>query len=227
MPARFFIDPWPPDYDSALQIDEMELGIPEVDIGVETSEWKCIPCTSASPLPSMYFVDGVRRVEARIISQEIESGAIVYGLFGSVGLGAVSCRNGLAELNYLNVDRYLILGGQKERSEDLQIGETRLRFEGIAAAIVTPVDAVAVLQNLMRTAEAELGQRLLSDERCVFVDGPLTYFSTAKQALVGVIKRIHRLYLPNECRELLRKLKSGERTPLFLIRDGKLDRYSC
>src|SRR5262249_12888642 len=51
--------------------------------------------------------------------------------------------------------------------------------------------------------------------------------STAKQALVGIIKRIHRLYLPGECLALLAQLRAEERTPLFLIHDNKYDRYSC
>jgi uncharacterized protein len=86
---------------------------------------------------------------------------------------------------------------------------------------------VEELQNLMRTAEAALGLSLLSPTRCVFVDGPLTYFSTSSQALVGIIKRIHRLYLPSDALELLARLDAGERTPLFMIADGKYNRYSC
>lgn len=222
---RLFLDPWPPDYDSAVQIDESDVQVPEVDFRVEIADWKAIPCEMLDSLPLMCFVDGVRRVEARVISQD--SDQIVYGLFGSAGVGAVLCRNGLAEIDLLTVRRYLIIGHQKEQSESVRIGEARLEFEGIPLPTNTPIEALAALQNLMRTAEAELGQNLLSVDTCVFVDGPLSYFSTAKQALVGIIKRIHRLYLPSECLPLLVELRDRERTPLFLIRDSKYDRYSC
>ncbi len=225
MPARLFLDPWPPDYDSAVQIDEEDVPTAEVDITVETPNWKPIRCDAADSLPLVFFVDGVRRVEARVISQE--SDQIIYGLFGSAGVGTVVCRNAHAEMDFLKVRRYLIIGHQKERNETLCVGDTNVNFEGIPIPTNTPVEALAALQNLMRTAEAELGQSLLSDDSCVFMDGPLSYFSTAKQALVGIIKRIHRLYLPGECLPLLSHLRAEERTPLFLIRDNKYDRYSC
>lgn len=226
MPSRFFLDPWPPDYDSALQVDqEDDLPSPEVDIKVEFSEWKAIPRMPLDSALVMYFVDGVRRIEARLISQE--SDQITYGLFGSIGVGSVCCHDGSANMGSLLVRRYLIIGQQRERTETLKVGSKKITFQGWPTSGNTPVEMVAALQNLMRTAEADLGQRLLADETCIYVDGPLTFFSTAKQALVGVIKRIHRLYLPTECLNLLAELHAGERTPLFLIRDNKLNRYSC
>lgn len=225
MAARFFLDPWPPDYDSAIQIDEADTETPEIDLKVEAPLWTVIPCGATGSRLLMCFVDGVRRVEARVISQDADQ--IIYGLFGSAGVGTVLCRNGLAEMDLLSVRRYLIIGHQKDLSETLSIGGTSLSFEGFPIATNTPIEALAALQNLMRTAEAELGQSLLSDDSCVFVDGPLTYYSMAKQALVGIVKRIHRLYIPRECVPLLAQLRTGERTPLFLIRDNKLNRYSC
>ena len=225
MPVRFFLDPWPPDYDSAIQIDEADTYTPEIDLKVESPAWKAIQCHPPGSRLLVCFVDGVRRVEARVISQEADQ--IIYGLFGSAGVGTVLCRDGLAEMAFLSVRRYLIIGHQKDRSETLTIGGASLSFEGFPIATNTPIETLAALQNLMRTAEAELGQSLLSDDKCVFVDGPLTYYSMAKQALVGIVKRIHRLYIPRECVSLLAELRPRERTPLFLIRDNKLNRYSC
>lgn len=227
MSARFFIDPWPPDYDSAIQIDEADIEAPEADVRVETAEWKAICCKTVDSLPLMYFVDGVRRIEARVISEA--SDQIIYGLFGSTGVGTVLCRNGLAEMHddLLTINRYLIIGLQQEQKQSLRVGETDLHFEGIAVSDNSPLTPLQQLQNLMRTEEMKLGQRFLSNDSCVFVDGPLSYFTTAKEALVGIIKRIHRIYLPREYRGLLTQLRRGERTPLFLIRDQKYNRYSC
>src|ERR1700746_219696 len=168
MAARFFLDPWPPDYDSAIQIDEADTQTPEIDLKVEAPQWTAIQCGPADSRFLMCFVDGVRRVEARVISQDADQ--IIYGLFGSAGVGTVLCRNGLAEMDLLSVRRYLIIGHQKDRSEILSIGGTSLSFEGFPIATNTPIEALATLQNLMRTAEAELGQSLLSDDSCVFVD---------------------------------------------------------
>jgi len=82
------------------------------------------------------------------------------------------------------------------------------------------------LQNLMRTGEAALGASLLGPGTCVFADGPLNYFTSATDALVGVIKRIFLPYLDAGHFALVGQLAPGERTPLFSIRDGKYDRYS-
>lgn len=225
MAARLSVDPWPPDYDSAVQFDETDTDVPEVDVRVETADWKPVHSESRGPLPLMYFVDGVRRVEVRVISEAADQ--IVYGLFGSTGVGTVRCGNGRAEMDQLTVRRYLIIALQKEQTQALRIGGANVFFEGIPIPVNNPLTPLQELQNLMRTEEMKLGQSLLSADSCVFVDGPLSYFTAAKEALVGIIKRIHRIYLPAECRKVLTQLRSGERTPLFLIRDQKYNRYSC
>ncbi len=227
MALRLSVDPWPPDYDSAVQIDETDAEARQVDVRVETAEWKAICCATVDSFPLVCFVDGVLRVEIRVISEA--ENQIIYGLFGSTGAGTVVCRNGLAEMGQLAVRRYLIIGLQKERTQPLRIGETNLQFEGIAVAVNDPLSPWQELQNLMRAAEVKIGESLLSDQACVFMDGPLTYFTTAKEALVGIVKTIHRRYLPGEYQALLGQLRAGERTPLFLIHDEKqrYDRYSC
>jgi uncharacterized protein len=226
MPSPLLLDPWPPDYDSAVQIDETEFqSPPQIDLTVEMSQWQPVRNHCSSPFKDLAFVDGVRRVEARVIIQEPRQ--LIYGLFGAVGVGNVLRTTGSVRISSTLIHRYLILGAGKKQSETIRAGRCPLEFEGIASALNTPPDMVAELQNLMRTAEAALGLSLLSPTNCVFVDGPLTYFSTSSQPLVGIIKRIHRLYLPSDALELLARLDAGERTPLFMIADGKYNRYSC
>lgn len=224
--ARLFLDPWPPEYDSAVQIDAEELqAAAEIKADVETSDWKPIRSQRTSAFSSIYFVDGVRRVDARVISHD--AGQVVYGLFGTTGVGTVCRTAHAAQLGLCAIRRFLVLGGGRKQTEWIRAGGSTLEFEGIATSATTPQDVVAALQNLMRDAEANLGQSVLAEDSCVFVDGPLTYYSTATQALVGIVKRIHRLYLPPENLELLARLNAGERTPLFAIFDNKYDRYSC
>jgi hypothetical protein len=78
----------------------------------------------------------------------------------------------------------------------------------------------------MRTEEASLGETLASKADCVFADGPLTYYSGVMQTTVGVIKRLVEPYLSASQFELVRRLQTGQRTPLFVITQGKYDRYS-
>jgi uncharacterized protein len=227
MPASLLLDPWPPDYESAVQVDvdEDDLASAQVHTDVETAQWVPIQQGCTAPFTSTAFIDGVRRIEARVIAHE--PGKLIYGLFGAIGVGNVFRNDHNARIASAFVQRYLILGSGKKKTEAIPVGGSNLAFDGFASGYNTPPDMVRELQNLMRIAEASLGQSLLSPSTCIFVDGPLTYYSTSSQALVGVIKRIHRLYLPTEYLDLLARLESGQRTPLFLIDDGKYNRYSC
>ena len=70
------LDPWPAEYESSFQIDEFD---PEsagkVETEVEGIGWQAVePQPRARPEP-IHFVDGVRRVEARIILDD-ESGEL-------------------------------------------------------------------------------------------------------------------------------------------------------
>ena len=242
---KLLLDPWSPDYEAAIQADGAESArTGAVDPGVETDQWRAIrpaPCVSGR---RVYFVDGVRRVEARVLAQD-DDGRLIHGLFASAGVGSVATGTDdtvprgrlcpaktvpvptpLAKYDCVEIRRYLILGGGKQRAESISTGTQTVRFEGISSPGDTPDDLMNCLQNLMRTREAALAESLLAPGTCVFADGPLNYFSSATDALVGVIKRIYLPYLDALHFALAGRLRSGERTPLFSIRDGKYDRYS-
>jgi hypothetical protein len=69
----------------------------------------------------------------------------------------------------------------------------------------------------MRAAEAKLAVAVFELGRADLVvqDGPLTYFVNG--AIIGLIKRQSRAYLPPERHTILAKLVPGERTPLFRL----------
>jgi uncharacterized protein len=218
------IDPWPPEFESALQIDSVDAaGTPEVDSTVETTSWAPV-AEGTGQHRRVYFVDGVRRVEARVLTDYQSN--LVYGLLGSVGVGATCCEDLHAWYDQVEVTRFAILGAGLRQTELVSAGGQQLCFDGIASAFNTPMEVTSELQNLMRTREAALGHRLLASGACVFADGPLTYFSTATEELVGVIKRLYLAYLDPQRFQLVPKLRVGQRTPLFLIQDGKYDRYA-
>jgi hypothetical protein len=107
----------------------------------------------------------------------------------------------------------------------MQAGNTSVTFEGIASQATTPADLASELRELMRQLEARIAESILGDSRIVFIDGPLAYISFLGP-VVGVIKRISLPYLDSTHFALTTSLSLGERTPLFLISDGKRDRYS-
>lgn len=231
--TRLRLDPWPAEYESSFQIDEFEQdSAGKVETEVEGVGWSAVePQTHARPAP-IHFVDGVRRVESRIILDD-ESGRIIRGLFGSAGVGAVRVEQGLAAFEEIGVRRCLVIGAGVSLEDSviadarcLTVGNTELNFEPVPVPENTPAAAVEGLQYFMRNAEARLAEKLAVGSACVFADGPLHYFTDIKQPVVGVIKRLIEPYLSASQFELVRRLRIGQRTPLFAITKGQHARYS-
>ena len=220
------LDPWPPEYDSAIQFGELEesAAAGTVDPTVETQDWKPISPGKGHGYEELCFVDGVRRVEARVLADS--DGKIIHGLLGSIGVGAVRTKDSRASFAELTVSRFLILGGGFFKKDEIDVGNQTLVFEGLSSTMNSPMELLGELQNVMRTQEADLGKRLASPDVCVFADGPLTYFAGARDEVVGIIKTIHFPYLAHSQFSSVRQLQTGCRTPLFAIKDGKYDRYS-
>src|SRR6266705_2823198 len=111
---RLRLDPWPGDYDGALQIEELlEQQAAEIDTTVEISTWATIPSPADQSLPEkLAFIDGVRRIDARVLG-ETDSGEIVYGMFGSLAVGAVAVAASKAVIDGAIVRRYLVLGSNR------------------------------------------------------------------------------------------------------------------
>jgi hypothetical protein len=96
-----------------------------------------------------------------------------------------------------------------------------------SAAGTTALDPILGLQNAMRHAEAELARRVADGNglELLVLDGPLTYFASAAP-VVGMIKRQMRSYLSADQGRILAELCTGERTPIVLLGDQRLERYS-
>jgi len=219
--TRLLLDPWSTDYASSIQTDD-EAGEADVhvDAAVETTQWHALP---PGPAPSSAaFIDGVRRLEARVIGMRAEG--IVHGLFASFGTGAAIVASGNASFSECRIGRRLILSSGLSRSEALPAGNTTLVFEALSHASNNPTDLVLALQNAMRAAEWDLAKQLSAS--IVFLDGPLAYMTEPPGPVVGVVKSVHRLYLDPEYMMLVFRLRAGERTPIFALREGQKTRYS-
>ena len=219
------LDPWPVDYESSFFVEELQ---DESDEKVDTTidgPWQAIPPGKYEQPDLILFVDGVRRLEARVIVAD-DSGKIIRGAFGSIGVGAVRVTGATAAFETLFVKRYLVIGsGVEPEPETIEIGNSEVVFEPYSAPESGPLAPIIGLQNRMREEEALLALRLTNESPYVFADGPLTHFSSSKHPALGVIKSLVKPYLSEEKFRLVRTLQSGERTPLFLIK-GKYNRYS-
>jgi len=218
------LDPWMPDYEGSIQIDPAEESVAgQVVTGIEAIDWKPVVAQASSPMPPLYFIDGVRRTEARVLAWN--RAGLVHGLFGAVAAGAVSTTDRQARFDRFTVQRVLLLGGGYCRSEALHIGSAELVFDGVASTFTTAAEVAGELQELMRKLEARIAEDVLSEDTLVFIDGPLAYIG-ALGPVIGMVKRISLPYIDAGHFALVPMLQVGERTPLFLISDGKRDRYS-
>jgi hypothetical protein len=225
---RLRLDPWPGDYDGALQIEELQESQPaEVDTTVESPVWTAIPAPAGECRPAkLAFIDGVRRIDARVVG-ETAAGQMVYGIFGSIAVGAVEAEKNKARIDRVVLRRYLVLGGDRAAEpEAFQIGDTLVTFAPYSTAEAGPNGPMLALQNQMRAEEALLAEAIEATGGNVFADGPLTYFSGLKHRTIGIIKRLHQPYIPASHFALLSRLQPGHRTPVFAILDGKYDRYA-
>ena len=225
--TRLRLDPWPADYDSPIQMDGFDdEADARVDTAVEGIGWKVVECPRRERPEPIHFVDGVRRVEARVILDD-GSTRLIRGLFGSVAAGAVRVQRNRAEFEALSVGRFLVASsGVTPEAESLAMANTTLTFHPRCVPTGDPPAPLQGLQNLMREQEAMIAQALAAGSACVFADGPLTYFTSTDLPAVGVVKRLFKPYLSLAAFGLVQQLGIGQRTPVFSITDSKYDRYS-
>jgi hypothetical protein len=218
------LDPWAAEFEGMVQVSEEEEAVP-VDIRVEQAPWAAIRPPEAPSPRRVAFVDGVRRIEHRLLIGDGER--TVFGLLGSFGVGAVVV-DGEARVGHETIGRVAVSGGGLKLDPFLAPvnGRGALLFEPRTEPDNTPVSPVEGLQKAMRHGEASLAERLSTEVDVVFLDGPLTFLTAAARgSVVGFVKRLLRNYLDLSAHALLPRLDVGERTPLFLIA-GREPRYS-
>jgi hypothetical protein len=223
-PWSLRLDPWGAEYEGSIQLSDEEETVP-VDIRVESAAWAAVRPGPAPRPERIAFVDGVRRVEHRLLIGNGER--TVFGLLGSFGVGAVLV-DGSARVGHETIGRVAVAGGGLKLDPFVAPvdGRGSLLFEPRSEAENTPVAPVEGLQKAMRTTEAGLAERLSAEVDVVFLDGPLTFLTAAAGgSVVGFVKRLLRNYLDPSAHALLPRLEVGERTPLFLI-PGREPRYS-
>jgi hypothetical protein len=209
-------DPWAPDHGMGFDAAGQDEPAAEVDASVETADWSAPLLCPASECAAV-FVDGVRRVELRLVAQD--GGKRVVGLFGSFAVGSVVC-DGQASFGEELVGRSVVLaGGMVPARVELDVGSHHLAFEPATDQRQDPNAPLERLQRLMREAEANLAVRTVVPGAVALVDGPLNFYEEPGDSVVGVIKRFVRRYLGPEEESLLARLGPGERTPVFALLD--------
>jgi hypothetical protein len=207
-----------PDYGMGFDVSVEESPLPQADPFVETQDWSAPIHPAPAPPDPLWFVDGVRRVDLRVLAEEGDRR--VPGLFGSYAVGAVRC-DGRASFGEHRVARAVVVGGgiAAERTE-VVCGSATLCFEPVSEASVDPDRPLARLQDLMRESENVLAAHLTgAEDGLVLADGPLRLGESVGAPVVGVVKRFVRRYLEPAQEGLLAALQTGQRTPVFALLD--------
>src|SRR5262249_34291008 len=95
------LDPWMPEYEGSVEIDPAEDAASGVDTTVELPEWKALSVVPVAFTPTLHFIDGVRRTDARVLAWN--AGGLVHGLLGTVAAGTVRSRGHNADFAHCQV----------------------------------------------------------------------------------------------------------------------------
>ena len=219
---RVHVEGWDPSYGSPVAPDEgLAPSESEVDTGVEASDWSPLPGEDDG-IDEVWFVDGIRRVDARLTIDDGE-GMPISGICGSHAVGAVRWdRVGRSSsVEHARIDRLAVAGG----GHAVEIVAPPMHYRAASVAGVDPAELVTLFHGSMRTAEARLTAELADSGAFVIADGPVN--DTRPRDVVGYIKTHRVAYLAGPEAATIRALTPGTRTPLFLLgASGSFARYS-
>jgi hypothetical protein len=225
---RIALDPWGSDYTSQFAVPREGDGdeVQALEEPVEDRPWTPItPCPRALTKITA-VVDGVMRTDAS--AMVMEGGRSALALFSSYAAGAVVI-NSQVQIVQDRVFRLFLAGGNWLEPEDLMITAGTggaVCYRGVSCQADTYENLREALTNQMRQAEARVAEALSEEEGLILADGNLTSLRQSS-SVVGVIKTIHRMYLPAKKATILERLQPGERTPLFRVVSGRAnDGYS-
>lgn len=224
--TRYFIDAWDPGYGSNIESDgsagfagpsEQSTVQVDADLEVPAESWQpLLPPTGLRPPRVVLLVDGVRRIDAGLWTEE-EDGTSYPGLAASYAAGVVRCdlENGIAVLAGSRVRRGLFTASPT--AADAVAGSIRYEVHRVSgtgeqnklpAAIQAPLTALEV--DVSTDARADAG-----DDDLLIVDGPLRNRRQLPRT-IGYIKTQHRQYLPPRLAAVVTSLTPGQRSPVFM-----------
>lgn len=234
------LDPWDAEYGSELPIDSDDEGDAEaVDTEVEVrGPWRPIEPASARTSDPLVFVDGVRRLDARVLLKR-QPGEVVdtlygepvhgltHGAFGAYAVGAVVVSEGRATWGAMELRRLLATGGAvalPSQSADRAARARGLDYIATTATDADPDAPLRAIQGEMRAAEERVARASADQGALVVADGPLSFGAAPRAAtmsrgrgrVIGFVKRLYKLYVGPEV-AALPSLRRGTRSPMFAI----------
>ncbi len=216
---QFAVDAWEPDYGAGGDSTHLDKTEGMVDVGVElgAAEWEPVDPGAVDPPESVMFVDGVRRIDARLWITSAD-GLVHPGVCASFAAGAVVARGGEASVEAIKVGRGLFaLAGE---------GLGPIVTKDVTYALYPVADDSS--EGLYLGVHEQMTALELSIESdgidLVVFDGPLRGRQSA--TAVGYVKTHHVQYLPEDQQRVVYRLAPGQRSPLFLVGGQGFSRWS-
>ena len=234
---RIALATWPADYGSPVGDGALEETTTVVDTAVEERGVWAPRRVTVPPASVVWFVDGVRRMEARAWLID-DDGSTTPGLVASWAAGAVRCNN-FARLsakhaaepsgprNKAVIERCKVRRGLFSASEDgpgLITEDDTMVFLACHAHADTDAGLRNALQAAMRAMEFDVARGIGDLEDLIFLDGPVR--GRTRGRTVGYIKTQQVAYLPQALRATVEQLEVGQRTPLFLTSSENWQHWS-
>jgi hypothetical protein len=231
--ARFTVDPWDPGYGMAVgdELDGGALAASTAELGLDlelaADRWRPVdPDLAPQPPDTLLFLDGVRRIDARIwvhghgTGNHADGSQPAPGIAASLAAGLVSCDgtaagSGTARVTEVSVERGLFTAAAD--AADIA-ARHHARYPVRRAEGPGPDQLSLALQQRLGAAEVQLAFRARHPDAAdlLVVDGPLRG-RTHLDRTVGYIKTHHASYLPPEQSAVVGALGPGQRTPVFTM----------
>lgn len=215
--ARVAVESWAPGYGSALRGDADVVpvqGPVDVDVEVPGDRWG--PRTTvADSAAEVVFIDGVRRVDARLWITDDRGTR--PGIAVSLAAGIVVC-DGAATVGPVQIRRGVV--GQAQMPALRPRGA---RYEPMHVGSDDLDTLLSGAHERLATLERDLARELPATD-LVVVDGPLSDRHDLPRT-IGYVKSHHMAYLPDAQAAVVTDLGPGQRTPLFVVQTTRT-RYS-
>src|SRR5262249_40402995 len=148
--------------------------------------WNYLMPGPATAPERLYFVDGVRRLETRLLVHR--DGRLLHGGFGSYAVGCVEVQGGRASFGQSEVGREVVLGSDQRLPQDVPV-RPNLVYAAKSTQEEEPDAPLRTIQAHMRRAEGHLARRLADmADTLVISDGPLSFEAEGRGTAIGFIK---------------------------------------
>lgn len=207
----FSVEAWDPEYGTGGDIDALDAStdVVHADVEMPLDDWAPITPSPQRVSGIIYFVDGVRRIDARV--WVTDDGLVLPGTCATVAAGSVACSSDAAIVHEVAVQRaFFTPPTPGATSIDTEFGQ----YEHVAIKTGSPEDLYLGIHEEMTRLETQIVPVPGPDDLVVF-DGPLR--GRVGERTVGLIKTQHVQYLELAQQQVVTSLDAGQRSPVFSI----------